>query len=92
MSLQPDDTNFYRYSELIKKNSLKDEAIFLKNNIDPPQSIVFLSYLVKRNIMFATDSNNVKRILIEKNKAKGVFFTFDINSGLYQMVHIDIAK
>ena len=92
MSLQPDDTNFYRYSEIIKKKSLKNEAIFVKNNIEPPQSIVFLSYLVKRNIMFAADTNDVKKILKEKNKSNGAFFTFDINSCSFQVEHLIIMK
>lgn len=86
----PYDNN-YAYladiSEIIKNNTSEDETIFVNIKTKAYNPLVFLSYESKRNLMFASNLYQAKKLLSDNNKAKGVFFTFNQKKNFYSINH-----
>ena len=86
----PFDTN-YTYladvSEIIQNNASQDEAVFVDIHTKAYNPLVFLSYESKRNLIFATDLYQARKLLGEANIKKGVFFTFNQKKNFYSINH-----
>ena len=88
----PFDNN-YTYlsdvSEIIQNNSNTDETIFINIHTQTYNPLVFLSYESKRNLMYANDLYQAKKLLKDNNKSKGVFFTFNQKKKFYSINHFN---
>ncbi len=75
---------------LIKQNSGDDESIFISIPKDFKYYNTYLSYMTKRNIVNVNDFGDANKILKEKRKVKGVFYTFEPQSDKYTIQHINL--
>ncbi|MBP7497778.1 MAG: hypothetical protein KA792_08960 [Bacteroidales bacterium] len=87
----PYDENYAyleKVTEIITDNTTGDEAIFVNIKSKAFNPLVFLNYSTKRNIMFSNNQYQAKKLMIDNNKQKAVFFRFNQKKNFYSIEHL----
>lgn len=64
-------------AKVIKQDSKKDEVVFLNMKTEFPNPLHYISFMSKRNMLYANDSVDAKNKLGLLQKSKGVFYQFN---------------
>jgi len=64
-------------SEIIKKNSADDEVVMLNIKTELSNPLAYISFMSKRNMVYAKDTIEVRQKLQNLNKEKAVYYQFD---------------
>ncbi len=79
-------------SLIIEACSKDDESIFVSLPKEIRRFNTYFSYMSKRNIMNVESLEVANKILKEKQKVKGVFYTFEPHSNQYSIKHINLIS
>jgi hypothetical protein len=74
-------------AEVIRYNAADDEIIFINIKTKAYNPLIYLTYESKRNLMYANNIYHAKKLLLEKKKEKGVFFTFNQKKNSHTIKH-----
>jgi len=77
-------------STIVKQNSHDNESIFISLPIDMNYYNTYLCYMCKRNMVNVPNFEDANKILKEKHKVKGVFYTFENQSNQYTVKHFEL--
>jgi hypothetical protein len=75
---------------ILKQHSGDDEAVFVRLPDELKKYNTYLSFIAKRNIMNVNSVEDAEKFLKEKNKARGVFYTFGPGNKPSSIVHFEI--
>ena len=64
-------------ANVIKRDSQKDEVVFLNTKTKLSNPLQYLSFVSKRNILYANDSLDARKKLEKLNKSRAVFYQFN---------------
>lgn len=73
----PDHSFLTQAANTIKQDAQKDEVIFLNIKTDLGNPLQYISFMSKRNMLYANDSVEVKQAFATLNKSKAVFYQFE---------------